>query len=53
MADVNLRRKNLIYSKRTVELNLEVAYSHTKSVYLGYEADVVSDADVSEQGFRH
>jgi hypothetical protein len=53
VADVNLRGKYLVYSKRAVELNLEVAYERAKSLDLCNETDIVSDADMTEQGFRH
>jgi hypothetical protein len=53
VADVNLRGENLVYCKRAVELNLEIANEHAKAVDLRNETGIVSDADMTEQGFRH
>jgi hypothetical protein len=53
VADINLRRENLVYSKRAVELKLEVAYSQAQALALRNETGVVSGADMTEQGFRH
>jgi hypothetical protein len=53
VAHINLRGENLVDSERAIKLDLEIAYSRTKSVYFGDEAGVVSNADVAEQGFRH
>jgi hypothetical protein len=53
VADINLRGENLVYRKRAIELNLEIAYEHAKTVNLRNESGIVSNADMTEQGFRH